>query len=798
MGNYLSKVDLQINNDNPLYNTYVSIDSVYNGYYDIVDVSMINKTINDTLYIRSEFKGGKVKDDLFNLSLYHTINPEGKSVVGVKRSDITYKDKVWYLNENNNNLNKVVFDIENKNISIRSLVLNHNKEIIEVAGSLRDTTYKNLKLTFKDVNLGNITPDIDSLRLKGNVNGRLDFIQKNESYYPNSTVTIENVEVNDVPYGDLNLNIHGNEDLTLYKINTTLTNGNVKSISAIGDIEVSEKNTQIRLNVDLNDFNLSALSPFGEDVITDIRGYVSGNARITGNINSPDIMGVLELDGSGLNIPYLNTDFDIENGTRVLVSKNKFDLGSTTLTDTKYNTKGNLSGFITHNNFSDWALDLDINTDNMLVLDTPADEDELYYGTAFISGTADIKGPVNELVIDVIAATEEGTTFKIPLSDTESIGDDSFIKFLSPKEKEARIRGDKIISNNVKGLSLNFELDINNNAEVEVVIDQVNKSTLKGRGAGTLLLEINTLGKFNMWGDFIVYEGIYDFRYGRLIRKEIKVERDGTITWNGNPSEAELNLRAVYETRANPSVLLDNPSVNRKIPVNVIVNLSGEILKPDLDFDIEFPDVSTTVRNELEYKLQNSQQRENQALFLIASGSFVSDNSAGQNAISSTLTEGINAMVAELFANDDSRVKVLPYYDIGNKSVDQETSDELGFAITTQISERIIINGKVGIPVGGVNESSVAGDVEVQWLVNEDGSLRINFFNRQAEIQFIGEEQIFEQGAGISYSVDFDDFKELVKKLFGKDIELESEADTDGSGDNGPVNFISKPKKEDN
>ena len=104
----------------------------------------------------------------------------------------------------------------------------------------------------------------------------------------------------------------------------------------------------------------------------------------------------------------------------------------------------------------------------------------------------------------------------------------------------------------------------------------------------------------------------------------------------------------------------------------------------------------------------------------------------------------------------------------------------------------------MGIPVGGVNESSVAGDVEVQWLVNEDGSLRINFFNRQAEIQFIGEEQIFEQGAGISYSVDFDDFKELVKKFFGKDIELESNVDSENEPNNCPVNFISKPKKEDN
>jgi len=136
---------------------------------------------------------------------------------------------------------------------------------------------------------------------------------------------------------------------------------------------------------------------------------------------------------------------------------------------------------------------------------------------------------------------------------------------------------------------------------------------------------------------------------------------------------------------------------------------------------------------------------------------------------------------------------------MGVDTVELETEDEIGLQFSTQISERIIINGKVGIPVGGVNDSSVAGDVDVQWLVNEDGSLRVNFFNRQAELQFIGEDQTFEQGAGISYSVDFNTMKELVKKFFGKDIELESTNDEILPDDNEvPVNFTTKTKKEEN
>jgi len=788
--NYIGKLNIQVDNDNPLYNTYISADSVYTGFYNIKDLNVINKTLNDTMYVRSEFAGGPKKEDLFNLSFYHTINPSGKSVIGVKKSDITYKGNVWYLNENNNRLNKVVFDDNFREVRIDSLVLSHNEELIQMAGMLRDSTYKDLKVRFKDVNIGNITPEIDSLRLKGNMNGRFDFLQKNGAYYPNSSVTIENVEINEIPFGDLNLKIDGNEDLTKYRINTSLTNNNVKSINAVGEIDVSAQNPQIQLNVDLNQFNMQAFSPFGADVITDIRGLITGNAKVSGNYKSPDILGRFTLENSGLKIPYLNTDFDIETGAQIIVTKNKFEIDGTQITDTKYKTIGTLYGNATHNNFSDWEMDLHIEApERLVVLDTPPEEDALYYGTAFISGRADITGPIDELVIDVEATTQAGTTFKIPISDTESIGDDSFVHFLSPKEKEARINGETLVNEEVKGLSLNFELDINKNAEVEVVVDQENNSKLKGRGAGILLIEINTNGKFQMYGDFQVYEGEFDFRYGGIIQRNIGVVPGGNITWDGAPEKANLDLSAVYKTQANPSVLLDNPSLNTKIPVEVYVDLNGELAQPELSFNIDFPRVSSTLKSELQYKLQNQEQMQNQALFLLASNSFVSDNYAGSNAFAGTVADRVSGLVNNLFADQDGKFRVGLDYSIGNRTPNQETSDRFGITLSTQINERILINGKVGVPVGGANETAVAGDVEVQWLINEDGSLRMKFFNRQADLQFIGEDQIFEQGTGISYSVDFNTFQELYRKLFNKKVTIDTELPVIPDDNSFPVDF---------
>src|SRR5690606_31035453 len=160
------------------------------------------------------------------------------------------------------------------------------------------------------------------------------------------------------------------------------------------------------MDVDLNQFNLQAFSPFGGEVISDIRGLISGSAKVSGNYKSPDIMGRFSLAKAGLKIPYLNTDFNVEDNTQVVVSKNKIELGNSRITDSKYGSSGQLYGNATHNNFGDWELHLRIDAnDRLLVLDTPQEEDALYYGTAFISGFVTVDGPVDELYIKAEATT---------------------------------------------------------------------------------------------------------------------------------------------------------------------------------------------------------------------------------------------------------------------------------------------------------------------------------------------------------------------------------------------------------
>lgn len=160
-------------------------------------------------------------------------------------------------------------------------------------------------------------------------------------------------------------------------------NKNVESFNANGSFEIVDKQTILDLNLKLDKFNLGVLSSLGGEVLSNIRGFASGNASIAGNFNKPEINGRLYVDNAGMTIPYLNVDYSLNERTIVDLADEKFLFRNNVLTDTKFKTKGTLNGSIEHKNFSDWKLDLAINSKRLLVLDTKDSEDAAYYWNCF-------------------------------------------------------------------------------------------------------------------------------------------------------------------------------------------------------------------------------------------------------------------------------------------------------------------------------------------------------------------------------------------------------------------------------
>ncbi|WP_235835877.1 translocation/assembly module TamB domain-containing protein [Cognatitamlana onchidii] len=771
---FANNIELQVDNSNPVFDTYIEIDSLNTKFYNVSNFSLINVTVNDTLFMRSEFSGGKRNKDAYNLNFYHTINKANESVIGFRKSDVTIKNNKWLINEENDSLHKLSFDKKLSKLDIDKFRINHGKEEIIVNGFVRDSTQKDIKLNFSNVDLHKITPDIDSLRLDGNVNGRLDILQQNGSYLPNSNIVIDNFKVNRFLLGSFDASIKGNESLSNYQVNATIKNDDLNSFSARGDINVLENESNIDVTLNFADFDLFPLNPLLDGILSNIRGKATGDVKVIGNLKKPDINGELILAKAGLGIPYLNVNYDFNEQASVTLKNQTFVFNNIDLTDIKHSSKGRLNGSISHVNFSNWSLDLGVSTPRLLVLDTEESEEALYYGTGFIGGKATIVGPTEQLVINVTGVTEKGTVFKIPLSDTTTFGDNTYIHFITKEEKRAKQEGIELIVENIEGLELDFDLDLTEDAEVELIIDKNIGHSLKGRGRGGILVEINTNGKFNMWGDFSVFEGVYNFAYGGIIRKQFIVQPGGTIAWEGDPLKAQIDMLAIYKTRANPSPLLDSP-INRTIPVELKIALVGDLEQPEPEFDFGFPNVNSTIRSELNYRLQTQEEKQNQALFLISSGSF---SGAGTNLnFSGTIAERLNGIVNGLFSNNDGKLNIGLNYEAGSNRPDYQTDDRFGFTLQTQISERVSINGKVGVPIAGRGQSQtqtvIAGDVEISFLLNEEGSLRAQVFNKENSIRNFGEAIGYTQGVGVTYNVDFDTFKELIQKLFSGSTDVE-------------------------
>lgn len=768
-GTTIDSLYLDTDNKRDLYDSALRAASIKTPHYTLSKLLLFNKTVNDTLFFKSIFKGGDSEKEKFNLDFYYTINKNKKSVLGVEKSTFNYMENIWDLNPENNTNNKLTFDLKSNEYVFSPFKLKSKEQEINFEGILRDSTYKEIDVDFTNVYLKSFLPEIDSLKLRGQLDGVINISQVDGIYGPKGNLSVKNFEVNNFYQGDLKLNIEGESSYKKYGVNFSLDREKVKSISALGSLDFTKTRPKIDVAVNLEEFELNAFSPLGKNVLSKIRGIASGNFTLKGFLRNPDMDGNLILENAGLQFPYLNTDYDFDGNASIGLNGQSFEFKNINLIDSKYQSKGFLEGTITHQNFDLWSLNIDVDTPNLLILDTQNSDEALYYGTGFIKGNASITGLTNNITIDVNAKTMPNTNFVIPLKDIAAIDTYRLIHFKSEKTLEEL--QEKLAIDAIEGVSLNIDLEVTKDAKAQIVIDEVNGSELSGRGLGDLNIEINTNGKFAMFGDYTIDNGVYNFKYGGIINKPFVISKGGTISWSGNPYEANLNVTAVYTTNANPAVLLENFNTNRKIPVDLITNISGSLFNSKQDFDIEIQNSNSTIASELDFVLNdndiNSKMR--QFLTLLAAGTFANPNGGninGTELLTGTTSNAVGSILSDIISSNKVRLD-LGYSSGGiqNPQDDLINDDQFDVSLTTQISKNVIVNGKVGVPVGAQTQSSVVGEVKVEVLLNDTGNFRSIIFNRQNEIQYSAQEEGYTQGIGLSYQVNFNSLSDLLKKI---------------------------------
>ena len=765
--NSFSEVLLTMDNGNPFYKTSLQIEQVNGGDFNLDQFWLINSVFDDKLYFRAEFENNSLSSDL---NFYATLNEKQELEFGIQPSTIAFHSKQWKINHFDNRTSKIL--LAKKGFEIGSTVFSNNESALHF--SFYQQASKRLNILFANINLSDFILPKPKRNISGITNGTLDITIDNDQFGGEADVKIDSMIFNNVMLGDALVSLSSTEDQDAYQLSfNTIENGFMTS--SVGGLISSENENNLNLNATFQSFPAAILDQLIGNAMTDVQGQIDGSVSIDGKWSQPMLQGELFLDGFQFSVPYLNVGYGLVDGSSVMVSPTSFAFEPTTLIDRLNSTSASFDGTVLHQNFKFFDLDMNFTSPNFLILDTDDSNDNNYYGKAFFNGNARIHGPTQSLTFDLDGSSADGTNIVIAVDNRSSIEDVSYLKFIDKKATENDNNETSSLSM-IKGLTLNFDLSITQDAELELLFDSDTGSTLRGSGVGSILMEINTDGNFNVFGDFIALNGIYQFKNFGILEKEFRLEPGGTILWNGNPLDAQLNLQANYEVPggANPAILLENPGLNRKIPTDVKINLTGSIMQLEApSFTIDFPNTSANVRNDLAYKLDDEERRQIQAISLLSQGVFISDLSLSAitvQALTNNLFQKASGVFESIFSGDEEKLKLGLNYLQGDRNSESiaRTRDRLGLTLVTKVSDRLLINGKLGVPFGGVEETIIVGDVTIEFLLSKDGALRARIFNRENEFQYFGDELGYTQGIGLSYQVEFDDFKSLIKKIVKK------------------------------
>tara|TARA_R110002072_G_scaffold7473_5_gene40177 strand:- start:1862 stop:3331 length:1470 start_codon:yes stop_codon:yes gene_type:complete len=487
---------------------------------------------------------------------------------------------------------------------------------------------------------------------------------------------------------------------------------------------------------------------------------------------------------SKLKVDYLNTYYSIND--RIAIQPDVIGFESLVIKDEKGNS-AIAEGGIYHTYFSDFTLKVDLSVKDFLSLNTSLSDNELFYGSAVTTGKASITGKSDELVLDLNLVAGKGTDFKIPLAGDAAVSNTDFITFTnSHLFKE----GDTSLSEvDLKGIQLNFNLEIQPQAKVQIIFDQLVGDIIRAEGEGNIKMEINTLGDFNIYGEYEVVKGNYLFTLQNVINKRFEIEKGSRISWDGDPLRAKLDMRAIYNTRAPLYDLFPedtNSNFRRRIPVDLELQMKGFIMEPEINFNILLPTADENTKQRLRSILYinnneiNKQEMNQQVFGLLVLNRFMpsSNSQAGYSARG----QGMNNTY-EMLSNQLSNMvsKMSDQFDVGvnYRPSNELTSEEIDVSVSTELlNDRLVLDGNFGYAdnaaiTGNQQNSNFIGEFTIEYKMSRDGRFRLKGFNRSTNNSLLQVNSPYTQGAGVFYREEFETFNELWRRYFHKKEEEE-------------------------
>jgi hypothetical protein len=290
---------------------------------------------------------------------------------------------------------------------------------------------------------------------------------------------------------------------------------------------------------------------------------------------------------------------------------------------------------------------------------------------------------------------------------------------------------------------------------------------LKAIGEGNLKVDFNVnTEELKIYGNYLLDRGDYTFTFQNALRKQFSIQQGSTLYWSGVPYDAEVNINAGYQLSASlidlfgESVL--STSNRNSVPVLCLVNLTGNLMHPNIKFDITLPNSDDELNRALKSTINTEEMMNRQIVYLLAFNKFYTPEYLRTNSqsellalASSTLSSQLNSWASQLLDKWDFGINF-------RTSGEGETrSDEYEFAFLYSPNNRLLINGNLGYRDDNFSASKFIGDVDVEYKLTRRGKLRAKAYNHTNDYKEF-KTALTTQGVGLIYRENFSSLKDLV------------------------------------
>ena len=659
-------------------------------------------------------------------------------------------------------------------IRVGDLVVDGEDQFLTLDGGISKTRPDTLVLGMDSFNLGIIGQLIGgAMDIGGRATGQAVLTSPLEGEMGLiMSIVSDSTTLNGVPLGKLELASNWNDETSSIEASLAALLDDATPIDVRGSYTPSTKN--ISAEAVLDGFNLAYFSDLAPDVFSEMGGRVHGTINLSGTPDNLSISGTdTYLNGVRLRVAYTNVPYYLSGPFQI--SDEGVTFNDVTMRDSGNGT-GRVRGGLYYDHLKDLRMNMRFIVDNIQAFNTTYSQDDPIYGQLYASGNVRITGPFDHLTLSVDATTGRAGRFHVALGNASTQNSTKLLVFkevseevwVDPYERFYR-NYEHTQSTTSSGNSLDVRLNVNVNPETELMLelDKEATSTITCVGQGSTAIEVIN-NNFTINGDYTINSGLCHLGLLGVASRDFDIKDGSTIKFNGDVMDSDLDINAVYTTKASLSGLIaDTTSVGSRRTVECTLRIYDKLRNPQLGFAIDIPDIDPITRASVESALNTDDKVQKQFVALLVGNSFIPDEQSGIVNTSSMLYSNVAGIMANQLSNVFQQLNIP--LDLGLKYQPNEGGKDIfDVAISTELfNNRVVVNGSIGNKMYQSNSSSdLVGDLDIEVKLDRSGAWRLTLFSHSVDqyTNYLDDSQ--RNGIGMAYQKEFNTFKELWNSIF--------------------------------